>query len=847
MKLGGYGYRPGVSPPMGRRLSVFDGFVRDQPTDDWASLIAAGYGVVYGALIDGIPYVLGERELYTILGVEAAPPTDDYTRSAALAITPGMSVSCEIDREKGIAAGRALDIVLRRQSLEDEGLTTALFKDPSLTAVLTTDVVDVGTTTFAVDSTTGWDPDGLLYCGQECARYSSTSTTSFDGLERGVAGLAHYHAANAASGYAEVTDVPRYWRGRFVSLFEHLVGPDGRYLGTYWCVPDTYCRELWAGTIDAEPQEVPLGKSLRCLPLVRLAGAEIGAKFAFEVAHDGQADPLLWFTRADQIAVHADGSVDGAGPHDGSIGEFATLAAWCSKAAADISSDVSGSATVAVMADGLRPPLRILVNVNATSTGAASVRAQAWFLAGGSYGSASSSDASSGFLSIPIDFNSSPSAWLVIRAIPSEDFAVADVPQSGTAIIESGSLRERVRWDQRKIISTQPDLVGLRLVEREVDGTPRTDPWRYGGTVTIVAGTSASWSDAARTLLTSSGTGDRGTYDTLGFGFGIGLPDDALDLDAFEDEPMSSTIISAASDERRGIGDVLGGWLALWSRCLVQRRNAAGRIVLAPVSTIVMDDPTAPTLGAADVLLDGHGTPEVLEAPNTLKCDASGYEAGSESVIYRDASRVQAESQRMWTLRTPGATQDDVDLYAPGLLKRVEGQAAVSLEALPSCELQPGDRVALTTAHPTVYDWSSGTYGPASVNALVHSVEIDLWSGVRRLVLLLQGRGSANALLCPSARVTRVVSSTVVEVTPGDEGRFAVGDALAFYEPGNETATRATSTVASINGIDHTITFAGSILTGGAYTNPWVTFDVYTAAVGDQAEYMFVRSDKRWR
>lgn len=847
MKLGGYGMRPGTATPFGRRGDVFTATIPPEPpTEDWASLLRSGCGHVRGVLIDGIPYVFGERQLYTIAGVEAAPPTDDHTRSAAWAIMPGVSVSCEPDREKGVAAGRALDILLRRQSLEDEGLSAVLFKDAGLTATLTTDVIDADTTTFDADSTSGWDPDGGVYIGREFAKYTSSSATSFDGLTRGVAGLAHYHAANPQSGYSAVTDVPQHWRGRLIEVFEHLIGPDGRFFGTHWCVTSTYCRQTWRGYIDAEPQETAFGKVLRCLPIVRLAGQEVGAKFVFDVAMNSAAEPLLWFNTTDRIAIHAEGSVDGFGPHDGGIGQFATLGTWCGKAGADITSDMGVNGRVIVTADVRRPQRDIFVTVTGAVTSNATLQVQAWFLVNGSYGTAPGSNLATGFVRIPIDFDASPSAWLVLRAVASEDFAAADVPQSGTAVIESTGKRERVRWDAKRTVATQPDLIALRLVEREVDGTPRTDPFRWGGRVTVIAGATGSWSDTFRTLLTSSGTGDRGPFDTLGFGFGIGLPDEWLGVDSFDDEPMASSQVSAAADQRRSIEDVLGGWLALWSRCLVQRRNAAGNVVLMPVSTVVSDDPSAPSLGAADVLLDGHGTPEVVEAPNTLKLDASGYESDTETTIYRDVARVQAEGQRMWTLLTPGGSRDQLAVHAPGMLFRIHGQAAVALEAPPWCELQPGDQVDLTTAHPTVYDWSTGAYAPASARAVVMSWERDIYSDVVKLTLLLQGRGAANALLCPTAVITRVVSSLVVEVREGEEGLFVVADQVAVYQPGNETAASFTATIDAIDEDAHTITLDTTL---SAFVAPGccVTFDDHATTANDQADYMFVRSDKRWR
>lgn len=851
-RISGYGYQPTERPPFGRRKWAFAGVdPAEPPTDDWSSLIASGYTVVCADLYDGIPYVVAERRMLTVTGAEALPPTDDYTISYALSIMQGDATSCEMDRKSGVSGGRALNLLWRRQSIEDEGLGPLLFKDPSTTAVLTSAVETEDVTTFEVDDASTWAESGVAYIGRECFAYTSTSPTSFDGIRRAIAGLPHYHTANGSSGYSTITDVPQYWRGRFVTRYEHLCGPDGRFLGSQWCALGTYCRQRWKGQVDSEPTETPLGKVMRALPIVRLAGQEIGSKFSFDVAGDGAANPLLWFNATDVIRVHGSTSTTvGQGPTAANLGEFATLDSWCSKAAADITTAIGSSNIILSITAPGRPANDLIVSFYfpGGTTSNAGVTSTAWFLRPGNFGASGTASALSSVVRIPIDFDAAPTAWLVLRATPSEDFAAADVPSAGTAIIESQGLRERVRWDAKKTVNTaaQADLVGLRLVERQVDGTPRTNPWRWGGKVTIVAGATGSWPDTFRTIMTSSGTGSRGDYDTLPFGFGAGLPDEWLDAETFEDAAIAGLQVSAVADERRSLEDVLGGWLALTSRCIVQRRNAAGEIVLAVVSTTVTDNPFADTLGAADVLLEGHGTPEPVESPNTIKCEIGGLDESAQPVIYRDVARVQAEGQRLWTLRAPGATDDTIAEFAPGIISRTHGQATVGLEAPPSCELQPGDPVVLTTAHPTVYDWSTGTYAPASINALVHTLGHDEWTCRRSLVLLLQGRGSSTGLLCPAARVIRAVSSIELEVV-GGEDRFVVNDAVRIYEPGNESTNSATAVVTSIDGIEHTITFdavpAFALATPG---KAWVGFDTYTAAANSQADFMFIRTDKRW-
>lgn len=867
MKLGGYGLRPGVASPWGRRLIELDSPVADAPTTDWASLLRSGYGVVRAVVFDGIPYVFDERLLRTVYGHDATPPTDDYTISHAFVVRPGMQVSCGADRERGVANGRSLDITLRRQSLEDEDILTSLFKTPALETRINTSVTTADDTIIEVESTTGWAAEGRAYIGRECFDYTSlgtsgTDSASFEGVTRAVVGLPHYHASSGYSAYARVTDTPKHWRGRFVEIFEHLVSPEGRMLGAALCQVGLYCRQTWRGYVDTEPQETAAGKMVRCLPIVRLAGQEIGAKLELEVAMNAVGDPMLAFTTADVIRVHGDatGSTVHSGPNS-AITEFGTISAWASRAAADITSDFGIGTLHFSLSIDPSPSDYGGIYFSCYFTGAANanatVYASAWFLAHGSYTSGATQDATVSQGRIPIDVDRAPVQWLVVRAAPSEEFAATDVPTAGTAVIECGDARETIRWDGVKLSDAdgQEDLVALRVVERQVDGTPRASFFSLGGKVQIIAGSRGTWSEVFQRLLTSSGTGDRGSYDTLGFGFGCGFPSTWLEAESIGDEPMANTQVSAAANDKRSIIDVIGGWLALWSRCLVQRRNSAGEIVLSVVSTLVTDDPLATAITEADVLIGGHGTPEVLDAPNTIVAKSTGYEVDPLTVIYRDRARVQAEGQRRWSFVTPGATRDIVLRYAPGLVIRADGQAAVSVEApagSTAAELQPGDRVSLETAHPTVYDWSVGSYSPAALNGIVTETSLDLFSDIVTLTILLQGRDASNALLCPSARVTRRVSSTVLEVEsvrqndeyyPGP--RFNIGDKVMVYEPGNETTNSAAATITDIDYDDELMTF--NSLPAFAGTVPtFVTFDDYTTVTADQQSLMFVRADKRW-
>ena len=85
--------------------------------------------------------------------------------------------------------------------------------------------------------------------------------------------------------YRKVTDTPTIWRGRKVTLWEHLATPDGYLLNNTWCSSSsTYSREIWQGFVEEHPIPDPLGIRLRCLPLQRALAKPIGYSTTFDVA-----------------------------------------------------------------------------------------------------------------------------------------------------------------------------------------------------------------------------------------------------------------------------------------------------------------------------------------------------------------------------------------------------------------------------------------------------------------------------------------------------------------------------------------------------------------------------------
>lgn len=826
--LAPFGFLPAFSPMLGddeeERMLPTSETIGTTPTTDWESLRRAGYGVVRARVFEGIPYVFGQRSLYTVAGSEAAVPAD-YTFSAALVILPGEASSVEIDREKGIASARAIDTLLRRETLQDEGLLPLLFKTPSLRTRLTVAVTDPTSSVFTVASTTSWSASGLGYIGRELIRYSALDATHFAGITRGVCGFPYYHRTSAASGYSEVTDVPTTWRGRFWIEYEHLVSPEGRYLGDTWCSIGTYCREADKGYVDDVVQEHAVGKRIRCQALVRLCAQSSGAKITGRPVLNADRSPKLYWTASDTITARG-GSTTTSGPVSFNDAMM-SLRVWGAAAAVGLGANWTAWTDDRETA--------VTFSYLAGAANQVTLMPRAWFLR---------ADVVQGYAAqrvLLVDFATISTGWLVLTIDQTEDATADDVPDRGVLKIEIGGAKELAQYDGVHRDSDKPTLVAVRIVSRGFGGTSKLDPWtREDATVSIVTGYQAAWPTAFRAMATSSGTGARGAFDQLGFGFGLGIPDDWIDIDSMSGGQMATTLVDALTASETTIAETLCGRLALWQKCLVQRRNDAGRVVLAVVDTAVTNDPTALTLTVDDVLLGGHGPPELLPAPNIIEVEIGD---GAPKQIPRDRTRMANEGDRRWTLKATGARPDDVAAWATAILTMGDGQAALELEVPAWKDIQAGDQRLLTTAHPLVYDVTAAAYAPASIVARCMLVEPDKWEDFTRTRWLLAGQAPAATLLCPSARVRRVYATNTLEVEAGHEVRFAHLYKVYVYEPGNEATRKQAMTVAGVLTSPSRIQMTGS-LPSWCNADTVVTYDDIATCVGDQTSFMFVRASK---
>ena len=122
-------------------------------------------------------------------------------------------------------------------------------------------------------------------------------------------------------------------------------------------------------------------------------------------------------------------------------------------------------------------------------------------------------------------------------------------------------------------------------------------------------------------------------------------------------------------------------------------------------------------------------------------------------------------------------------IIAPG-----DGQMILTMRVAPGVEVQPGDEGRLTIAHPAVFDFTTATRSTALVGARCLGWEVDLFSGIQRLTLLIGGASPGMGYLCPSLVIASKSSSTVVVIAASDAQWLRGDDKVLIYNPGEEQA-----------------------------------------------------------
>lgn len=871
---------------------------------DFATLRKRGYGTIYAIKIEGIPFVFTEGPVPYRVDSEAVPSAPSgHTASAAFAVVADTTIDQEIDRESSVARGKSLEILLSWDVLEDEGILADLFRRPAYFTTLDADVAgdDVAIT---VADTTGFGAvshAGQFYLGRELVKYTGTTSTEFTGCTRGYLGLAYAFRKDDPGSHGIVTPTPLAWKGRFVTIYEHLVSPEGRILDSTW-TEGTYNRELWKGYLSAPPRPGQLGMVLSALPLVRLAAQELGSSLQGKTI-GGRSSKDWW-----SIPVYlTEGATVTFGVKMESATDFAvTLPDVVTSASFPQLEE--GIVTIGhyamAIADGLKTAFSSFADVKdvickpadmVSGTDDEEVARLSWSIKMIPFDSGTSSGWPSEIQVVPagaaywitmdpaldgmhrnfkvetpgadvyvftvsckLGLRDSP--WLIVKDIEGNagvDFAI---PSSGLGVVEAGDQSEVMRWSQK--ISTDSFGVDLspyavlEVVERMVGADYSTVAQLPAnldedGTLDVVAGQIGTLDGVAETMLQSSGTGERGSKDTLGLGFGLGVPEVWIDIDATGSAPITAESVPLLAVGRSSFASIFAGWYQLAGWCLVVRRSLAGvlqfqRVDVSPAQVITTGGAgfLGVALAKADVVVGGTDVPRLVIAPNQVMIDTTAGPYDSAEYTFNAVGRIQSEGAHSTSLAVPGGRVELIGAAVLSIMARGDGQSIVKFAVAPWIDAEVGDPISVTVAHPMLYNWADGTRPPANIPGRCVGTSMSLKTGEQSLTILLDGILAPAFYLCPVTTVSNVSGN---DVTVGDGGWFQSGETVRFYNRGKESSESGDLAVTTVSGNVLTLTSSPpSWLTSANATR--ATHPAYAAASTDQqGAFMYARSDRFWR
>mgnify|MGYP003112299614 CR=1 FL=1 len=891
----------------------------------FSTLIKRGYGAIYAVRIEGIPYTFHEGPTPYRVDAESFPSAGTgYTSSASFMVLKDMTIDQEIDRHSSIARGKALTINLAWSVMESEDILDKLFRRPAYHTTLTADV-GAEDTTINVASTADFPSSGTFYIGRELIKYTSKTSNTFvvDTSEggsnpgRGYLGYKYRFRKDDPGSHGMITPTPLSWKGRFVTIYEHLVSPQGRILDSTFCTGQ-YQRELWKGYINAPPVPNAFGMTLSAFPLVRLAGQELGSTLQAKTigmnpenvsltteelldypVYVNEGATMTWtlYKQADtslnptaDIKVFPEietGATEADWPKipPGAMTIRTYLQAMCDGIMATLpagSGDLPAYNlySMSVLEQGEKGQVVIGMEIGPTDMSGGgtwywSVEVTPnsgcyWFFGGENILSLSEvvltspEDADYGVAIMPIAFDIGLTlpTHIAVKDIEGNSAIDFTINSTGLGVITAGDNSEVIEWDAKytqdykgtsfspwALLSIKQQMVGAQY--STVSQLPAD--LNEDGTLDVVAGVVASLDVAALTLLQSSGTeGLRGTYDTLGLGFGLGIPEEWTDLNGTGGSLITGETLPILAIGRSSWGQLFSGWYAISGVCLVQRLDETDGVIklmkvhTSPAEVISTDGKTflGVQLAKEDVVVGGTQVPKLVVAPNQIVVDTTAGPYESADYTYNAVGRIQSEGATSVSLAIPGGRPDIVAPAILSIMSRGLGQSIIQFKVAPWVEAQLGDPVSVTVGHPVLFDWSDGTRQPSNLPGRVVGTSYKMKSGEKTLTILLDGLLEPGFWLCPS---TKVVSVSGDDVTVTDGSWFRSGETVRFYREGNEASQDVSIVATTVSG---NVLSLASTPPGWINTSPkaYVTYPTYTSGSSSQtAAFMYDKSDKKWR
>lgn len=734
-----------------------------------------GHTLFYWLTVEGIPHVFSEGLAGAASGKTL--PTGYASELPDLDVSNSPPIGSKIDRDKGIGAGLPL-----QWSLVDSSTVRGLLQRWTKYARLRSELTATATS-IDIDDATGWNAGDRLWFGTELIEIGAVGAgPTFTGCTRAIAGYPYEIKLDDAAAYG--SDKPRWWRGRHVTLHAVSVDPLGALPAD--AALATHSETIWRGRVDAGPQladdglwafsALALDRSLARPLAPLLSGEVVGTEF--KVFAKPSASIILTL----EAFTSAGASV---WSHALKLEPFAALsptALISSSQARDLISDAWSAAVTAAGAganlDDLSwlqslsiPPgytpnsgtplnnwhMQIGVDTAATAT--------RLVVSGVVFGVPVYSDLSQGPFTSgtpyvtgikiginPYLVNEPPAQTLNTHATIKVDGDPSLAPSAGMVKIGDVVYSYEGSGTSDGLLA----LAGLRVASSYA--IPSVD--FMGQSAELMIETAGLLGDAVVTAIESSGTGQRGTYDTEPAGYGI-------DEDLVDETGIRSLLSSgwmATQPVRlvyrdRSLVDIVGGLLTLQQRALVGRqlRSSPHGYALTAVDTAPAGSLAIATITDADLLVgNGDAARTLTDRPFVNQIRIEGDQGGDGPVInLRDAQSIQANGARSLELTVPLIERSEiVPLAASWGAARFAGDQvlqALELRVAPWIVADVGDMVSIDVSHFRVWTFSSAEPGYSGLGRVIGRT-LDLDRQAVTLTVLIDGLSLSRGL-CPSAEV----------------------------------------------------------------------------------------------
>lgn len=799
------------------------------PWETLAPALRYGYGLYWLAIIEGWPTVQLEA-----LADAIAP--DGYDLDATLVIDRCPHIGGGVDDESPIAKGH--DAELR---FLDSTSIRSYMASPARYTYLTSDLGADDTIAYVKESGAF---SGLteFYVGTSCIPFAARTSNAFMGLDRDAYGRRRSYKAGTI-----VTDAPYQFEGREVNLRAVLIDPSGRYVQG----DDILARApvMWTGYVAAKPVRDGTEWVFAVRDQVRRLADPIGVAASGKAIWTADDDAVV--TVPTTMTISIDVSLEATGTIIDSVrvAPFSGMAATAraselraaivdALAAAATDPHVLGFAWRSYAPPGrpgeLQHDLVLRFNPDPGDTIATSRYAAVTpngavgiYQREGSYSEPCSDTVGEAELRLGVIMLGSIRAAALTVVL--DEGEPGDLPPSGRIVLEGSGQVDYASYTA--ITPDDTDPTSARVVLNEADRPTGPAILDLVSTETQPPSVRFLWADQGkladilRRVLTSTGDGQNGLYDTLPKGQGLGLPH--LDIASFETAfgGINDLDFQLAVDSGTSVAEVCAGLFRLSRRAIITRRRAdGGAVEIAAVDVGAIDTGVPVYEITDDVVVSSQGRRpvrplSVYAAPQAMKITCRTIAAGDipagEGVINLRDPHLKQWTRQRWDVDLYGVSRDAVRVlataWAMSWFRAGETRQIVEVDVPPDLFAQVGDVVRLSLQDASLWDYAGGR--PEYVGlARVLGAVIAPRTAVVTLRLALDGILGAGPM-SPSLPIVAVngtassptsidVDATYYDLLSHAQGGEATFTLLA-YLPGQDAgrATYVVSAVALTSGV----------------------------------------------